>query len=321
MIGLALTSAWGGYAQLRQGRVAEGLPDTRAALALAQEHELRFAAPFTLAFWAEGMVEAGEPEPAATALDAVNLAELEQTTAGSMLLYSRAIVRAELGRGEEAADDLRRCGATQKAVGWRNPTVNPWRSALAGVIAASQLHEARALVSEELALASTSGQPRAIGHALHARALLDDPADIDALRGAVAELERSPGRPELVSALTDLGAALRRANHRAEARKPLRRALDLAHRGGAVRAAERARGELLAAGGRPRRMAIKGAGSLTPSERRVVHLAAEGLSNPEIAQSLFVSRKTVEMHLSNAYSKLEIHSREELPEALQGNRG
>ncbi|MGH2984149.1 MAG: helix-turn-helix domain-containing protein [Solirubrobacterales bacterium] len=64
-------------------------------------------------------------------------------------------------------------------------------------------------------------------------------------------------------------------------------------------------------------MAAHGADALTPSERRVSRLAAEGLSNPEIAETLFVSRKAVEMHLSNAYRKLDIHSRTELPEALQ----
>ncbi|HKP91309.1 MAG TPA: helix-turn-helix transcriptional regulator, partial [Thermoleophilaceae bacterium] len=82
--------------------------------------------------------------------------------------------------------------------------------------------------------------------------------------------------------------------------------------------AERARQELRAAGGRPRRARITGVESLTASERRVAAMAAEGLSNPEIAQALFVTKKTVETHLANAYGKLGIHSRTELPAALGG---
>jgi DNA-binding CsgD family transcriptional regulator len=61
--------------------------------------------------------------------------------------------------------------------------------------------------------------------------------------------------------------------------------------------------------------------ALTASERRIAGLAADGLSNPEIAQALFVTRKTVEAHLANAYGKLGIRSRTELPQALQAPGG
>jgi len=56
--------------------------------------------------------------------------------------------------------------------------------------------------------------------------------------------------------------------------------------------------------------------SLTPGEHRVSGLAAQGMSNKQIAQALFVTSRTVEMHLSNAYRKLDISSREQLPAAL-----
>lgn len=69
-------------------------------------------------------------------------------------------------------------------------------------------------------------------------------------------------------------------------------------------------------GARPRRPATSGAEALTPGELRIAALAAERLSNREIAESLFLTRRTVEMHLSNAYRKLGIGSREELPGAL-----
>ena len=73
---------------------------------------------------------------------------------------------------------------------------------------------------------------------------------------------------------------------------------------------------LLATGARPRRLVLSGLEALTPSERRVAEMAADGLSNRDIAQALFVTPKTVEVHLSNAYRKLDIHSRGELPNAL-----
>ena len=76
--------------------------------------------------------------------------------------------------------------------------------------------------------------------------------------------------------------------------------------------AEDVRTELYAAGARPRTAALSGAGALTASERRVAALAAEGASNRDIAQTLFVTPKTVEVHLSNVYRKLGIRSRREL---------
>ena len=102
----------------------------------------------------------------------------------------------------------------------------------------------------------------------------------------------------------------------ADSREALRVALDLAHRCGAIALTERTRTELLAAGGRPRRLVLSGLDSLTPSERRIARLAADGVSNREIAQNLFVTARTVEGHLTHAYQKLAITSREQLPAAL-----
>jgi DNA-binding CsgD family transcriptional regulator len=123
---------------------------------------------------------------------------------------------------------------------------------------------------------------------------------------------------ETIYALIELGAALRRANRRAAAREPLQQAADRASRGGARAAYERARIELAATGARPRREAfLSGPASLTPSERRIAELAAGGQTNREIAHALFVTPKTVEYHLRNAYRKLDIEARGELAEALK----
>jgi DNA-binding CsgD family transcriptional regulator len=129
-------------------------------------------------------------------------------------------------------------------------------------------------------------------------------------------LRDSSARLEQAKALVALGAALRRTGSRAEAREPLREALDLAERCGALALAERAREELRATGARPRRSILRGVDALTASELRTARMAAEGHSNREIAQALFVTIRTVEMHLTHAYQKLEISSRTELPNAL-----
>jgi DNA-binding NarL/FixJ family response regulator len=164
--------------------------------------------------------------------------------------------------------------------------------------------------------------PRAIGMALRANALLrEGRTRVELLREAAAVLEASPARVEYARALVDLGAALRAGNQRATAREPLRRGLDIAHAAGAILLARRANHELRAAGGRPRRPRTDGPEALTASERRIALMAAEGRSNPEIAQTLFITKKTVEAHLASVYRKLEIHSRRQLEFALRETPG
>ena len=80
--------------------------------------------------------------------------------------------------------------------------------------------------------------------------------------------------------------------------------------------AESARAELRASGIRLQREPVSGADSLTPSERRIAEMAAAGLSNAEIAQELFLTVKTIEMHLTRAYRKLEVRRRAQLAKAL-----
>jgi DNA-binding NarL/FixJ family response regulator len=129
-------------------------------------------------------------------------------------------------------------------------------------------------------------------------------------------LTDSSAKLEHAKARTELGAALRRANQRSEAREQLRHALELATICGAAPLAARAGSELLATGARPRRIALSGVASLTPSERRVAEMAAEGPTNREIAQTLYVTQRTVEVHLTSIYRKLAISSRSQLAAAL-----
>jgi hypothetical protein len=96
-------------------------------------------------------------------------------------------------------------------------------------------------------------------------------------------LAGSQARLEHARALVDLGAALRRANQRTEAREQLREGVDLARRVGAFGLAARANEEIAASGARPRKVLQAGLDALTASERRVAQLAADGMSNKSLA--------------------------------------
>ena len=136
------------------------------------------------------------------------------------------------------------------------------------------------------------------------------------LREAIDAFEHGDARLERARALADLGAMLRRRNRRTEARELLREALDAAHRAGGKLLAERAETELRATGARPRRVVLSGLDSLTASERRIAQLAGDGLTNREIAQTLFITARTVEGHLTSVFRKLQLDSRDDLPVAL-----
>jgi DNA-binding CsgD family transcriptional regulator len=205
-----------------------------------------------------------------------------------------------------------------EAVGGRNPAFMPWRSQAGLAQEALGEHEAaRRLSREEVELARGWGAPRALGVSLRAAGLIEGgKKGLALLQEAIDVLCASPAKLEHAKARTELGAALRRANRRSQAREQLRRAVELATICGAAPLAARAESELLATGARPRRVALTGVESLTPSERRVAEMAAEGPTNREIAQALFVTPKTVEVHLSSVYRKLGISARSQLATAL-----
>jgi len=128
-------------------------------------------------------------------------------------------------------------------------------------------------------------------------------------------MEGGTGRRRAVE-LIEAGVRLRAEGRLGEAREPLRQALDAAHHSGAADLERRARAELIAAGGRPRRAALNGAGALTPGERRVAELAASGLTNRQIADELVVTVKAVGWHLRHVYRKLGISDRSEIGDHL-----
>jgi len=177
--------------------------------------------------------------------------------------------------------------------------------------------EAVALAREELAIARRWGARPTVAACLRALGNAVGGEEGEALlREAVTIAATSPARIQHARALVDLGAALRRANKRAEARDTLRRGAELAYRAGTAALVERANQELAATGARPRKEAVGGVYALTASERRVAELAAQEMTNKEIAQALYVTVKTVEVHLSSVYRKLAIASRRQLAAAL-----
>ena len=232
----------------------------------------------------------------------------------NLLLAARGHLRLTQGRFDEALNDLLECGRRLTELGELSPALVTWRRLAAlAYLALGDLAEAQRLADEELALAHQHGGLRTLGIGLRVAGVVGGgERGAEMLAEAVSHLERSEGRLEHARALVDLGSALRRAGHVRNARKRLAEGMDMAHRCGARALVEHALEELILAGARPRRVALTGLEALTPSERRVATMAAGGMTNKEIAQTLFVTLRTIEMHLSNAYRKLEIGSRQEL---------
>jgi DNA-binding CsgD family transcriptional regulator len=316
--GYVFATAWRADIALRRGLVATAEADARSAVELATEHGLHFISPHVHSFLGQALIELGAPEEARRVLAHAELGPMRGTRPESRFLHARAQAQIACGARRAAIADLRVCQEiSESAPGFQNPNMYGWRSTLALALPESAREEALGLAGTELGQARRIGQPRAIGVALRAQALVGEKGDqIELLEQAVAAFEAGPSRLEHARALVDLGAALRRIGRRTDAREPLRRGLDLSAACGASALAARAREELGAAGARPRRERLSGQEALTPSERRVARMAADGMTNREIAQALFVTMKTVAMHLTRTYEKLDISGRAQLPAGL-----
>ena len=220
---------------------------------------------------------------------------------------------AEALRAAEAAGELLSTG-----FGIDHPGFVPWqRTAALAALALGEHSRARELAGDLLERARWAGAARAVGLALRTQAAMADGEDRRLLLAEAADvLARSPSALERAHALIELGTVSRRAGLRPAAEPPLREGLQLADGMGAVPLVEAARRELRALGLRPRRTAVTGPDSLTPTERRVAELAASGRTNRQVAEALFVTVKTVETHLARVYQKLGIGTRTELLQAI-----
>jgi DNA-binding CsgD family transcriptional regulator/tetratricopeptide (TPR) repeat protein len=274
-----------------------------------------------VAFLVPAMIERGDADGARALLASRDLTgELGATWQFNPVRHARGMLHAAAGNHAAACRDQLAAGDLAERWGIHNPAMMPWRSEAAISLATlGDRQRARRLCAEEIGLARRWGASRAIGVALRAAGVIEG-GNIEQLSEAVTVLRASPAPLELARALVDLGAAHRRAGARTRAREVLYEALDLAHSTGGIRLATLARQELVVAGGRPRREAIRGRDALTPSELRIALLAAEGKTNRQIAQALFVTQRTVENHLTSTYGKLDIRSRPGLSAALAGGR-
>jgi DNA-binding CsgD family transcriptional regulator len=306
---------WDGWAHFRAGDL--GLAEESL---WASHEELRLwghaSAAVTLSrcFLAEVLHERGRLAEATSLLEQVGTVDPGQNTTGYWLGTRVALLTAA-GEAEEALAVADQLAAHCETI--PDPARLWWRSMKAEALdRLDRRKEAIALAREELAVTRRFGAPSSLGRTLRVLGTLERGEGLDTLREAVEVLEPSTARLEHARALAALGSALRLARKPTEAREPLRRALELAAVCGAEVLSEHVRSELYAAGSRPRRDALSGVESLTPSERRVVDLAVAGRTNRAIAQELYVTPKTVEVHLSNAYRKLGIRSRRELESAL-----
>jgi len=321
--GAALTvvtvSALRALIEVRRGDLLAAQADAQAAIELAPDLlGARFLVLAVAAAVLAGLERDETPESLRRLIEQVGVGYDADFTSSSQLRYASGVLRAAAGNHEAAIEELCACGRDDPAFGGQNPALLAWRSAAALSLAElGRADEARALAADELRRAEAFGAARAIGIALRATALVGPAAErSDRLAAAVAVLEPSPARLEHARSLVDLGAAFRAAGQRSNAREPLLEGLAIASRCGARSLVRRVRAELAAIGIRPRTTDHTGVDSLTPSERRVADLAATGATNREIAQTLFVTEKTVETHLGRAFRKLDISSRRQLPDVL-----
>jgi DNA-binding CsgD family transcriptional regulator len=307
---------WRGWTLLHFGEIAEA----EESLGPAVENEASWAlhtgqgVTYTSAMLARALVERSDIAGACRALSRRGTA----APGGDGALF-RALAEAEVLSAEGRFADAIELLDAQEAYLPRvdNPAWLPWRAVKAQSLSALGRHaEAIPLMEEDLERARLWGAPGPIGRAL--RILGELEGDDGRLRAAAEVLEGSLCRLEHAKALAALGRAARLDRRPSEARTWLAPALEIAESCGATALVESVRAELYATGARPRAAARSGAGSLTASELRVAKLAVEGRTNRDIARALYVTPKTVEVHLSSAYRKLGIRSRSGLAGALAG---
>jgi DNA-binding CsgD family transcriptional regulator/tetratricopeptide (TPR) repeat protein len=309
------TRAW---LELRLGELEAAELDTRTALSMPALPAPPLYRALNTGLLVKALVDLGRLDEAEAALELVDGEARSGSMPEGVLRLARGRLRMEQGRAAEALEDFLAVGRDLKEASVVGPAFSPWRAEAAlAQLALGNRAAAQQLAEEELALARSFGAPRALGVSLRAAGLAHGGVRGCALlREAVAAFERGGAGLARARALVDLGAMLRRGNNRVEARPYLREALDTAERLGAVAVRDAAETELRASGAKPRRRSLRGPDSLTASERRVAELASHGLTNREIAQTLFVTARTVEGHLTSVFRKLHVESRTSLGIAL-----
>jgi ATP/maltotriose-dependent transcriptional regulator MalT len=310
------SSLFRGYASLRRGELDDAEVSLQNAveafrlLGLAAEPSMHHAA-----FLSAVLRERGDLDGARRVLHSV---DVPRDASDHARYWLDGL--AELLLAEERFDEAYVVATDMERRFWfiANPFDTPARSHRAVALYHLGRHEeGLALAVESLELAHRWGAPGGLARALRVLGTLEREDGLGHLRDAVDAAEGSVARLEHAKALVAFGASLRRSRRLSDAREPLRRGLEIAAALGAESLVARARYELRVAGARARTAALNGPAALTPAERRVTERAAAGQTNRAIAEALFVTTKTVELHLRNAYRKLGVRSRGELSGKLE----
>lgn len=310
-----------GFVSWGLGDLPAAEADMRQAVELSRLTQLLPVLLLSRAVLIDLLVDRDDLDTAERELRATGLAvgPMPMNSAFGILLLSRSHLRFEQGALEDAVEDFRAISAGEVGGSLSSMMAlgaSPY--AARALVALGDRAEAQAYAGRAAGGARRWGAPGGITHALRAVAAAEGGAKgIATLEEAIEISRDSPRRLERAYALVELGVALRRARRRAESRAPLREGFELARRCGAARLARWANAELQASGVKVRRYVPIGVESLTSSEQRVAELAASGMTNRQIAQSLFVTLKTVEAHLSATYDKLDIRSRSQLAAVLE----
>jgi DNA-binding CsgD family transcriptional regulator len=315
-IALAGASVFRARQSLWTGPVAEAEHDARTAFDIwhGVGHMYVSAAGLCLV---SALLEQDDTDQAGTVLAVIEEHATPFGLFAAWRLAATGRIAARRGQDAEALRAFTACGQHLVEIAQLNPVMLSWRSE-AGLAALrlGQRDTADTLITEELTLAERFGAPRAVGVARRASGLLARGEQaIELLRSAADLHHGCAAHLEHTATLVELGAAIRRAGRPTEARDTLRDALALAETLGATHLARRARTEVHLAGGRVPSRGDK-TPELTPSESRVAQLAADGRTNRQIANSLFITVKAVEWHLSNTYRKLRIRGRDQIATAL-----
>jgi DNA-binding CsgD family transcriptional regulator len=258
-------------------------------------------------------------EPEAAALIETTIREAEAAGRGEgegakMARWAAAVLYNGLARYEEAAS-----AASQVIANALGPWTSIW--ALPELVEAATRCGNRRLARDALDRLADSTQPAgndfALGMEERCRALVTEGPAAENLYGeAIDRLSRTRRRPELARAHLLYGEWLRRHARPREARERLRTAEAMFAEIGMEAFGDRARAELVAAGGKPRIGNLEARRDLTAQEEQIARLARDGLTNADIAGQLFLSPRTVEYHLHKVFGKLGIESRGGLQAAL-----
>ena len=221
------------------------------------------------------------------------------------------------GNAGAAADRLLRLDHRLQELGFADPDVFPGPELVDALVRLGRDDQARDVATRFAAAAEDKGRPWSVARAQRAGGLIAPDDCLDGLFGAALENHRGT-RDGFETARTQLayGARLRRAARRVDARVQLRAALVTFEELGAARWSDVAAAELEATGEKVWRREPTGVGALTPQELQVSLQLIDGRTTREAAAALFISPKTVEYHLRKVYTKLGIHSRADLAEAL-----